>query len=179
MSITGDSPVAYRRFSGYADPRYPEGQWVGSITLSGDASGGTSTLSLVFSEATVAVLNSRMFSLEEFGVSVSAGANDDGRLSTDNLGLGGQAAFQHRFSMSIDTPGGVATVQLRTDSQNILPLFLGGQRVISVQTRILWQQGNPGAGVDTRFEAAGYWWGSRSVMIDGGPQRPPTGLYQR
>jgi len=29
------------------------------------------------------------------------------------------------------------------------------------------------------FEAEGYYWGARSLTANGGPQRPPSGLYRQ
>ena len=178
MSTLGTIQVAYRRFNGYRDPRYPEGQWVGSVTVSGDGSGGTTTGSLVFAEATDVAINSRIYSLEELGLSIDATSDTEGRISTDNLGSGGPAAFQHRFSVELTAVANLTTVQIAAGQLTMLPLFLGAMRVLSVQTRILAGIVNPGVGDDMRFEAAGYWWGSRSVLADGGPQRPPTGLYR-
>ncbi len=178
MSVAGSSPVAYRRFSGYADPRYPEGQWVGSVTRGGDATGGTLTASLTFAEATDIAINSRVFSLEELGVSVDGVASISSRISTDNLGSGGPAAFQHRIDLNMPVITTVTTLQPRGEMWSFLPLFLGSMRVLGVTTRILVQMINPGAGDDARLECAGYWWGPRSVLADGGPQRPPTGLYR-
>ncbi len=177
MSTTGESQVAYRRFSGYTDPRYPEGQWVGSVTVSGDGSGGTTTASLIFAPATAARLNSRMFSLEELGVSVDGTSSATGRLSTDNLGLDGPASLQHRLAFSLTATGQGSTLQPDAEEFSFLPLYLGAMRLALVNTRILFVMSNPGVGDDLRLEGAGYWWGPRSILVDGGAQRPPTGLY--
>lgn len=178
MSVSNDSQVAYRRFSGYTDPRYPEGQWLGSVTVSEDATGGEVIASLIFSEAT-AFINSRFFTLEEVGFSVQ-GTNAGGSvaIATDNLGRDGPAAFQHRFVMAL--VGGTSSLFISPQSRDLpaLPMVLGAMRVPLVQTRIFARKANLLAGDDDRFEAAGYWWGSRSILVDGGPQRPPTGLYK-
>ena len=177
MSVTGDIDVAYRRFSGYLDPRYPEGQWLGSVTVSGDGSGGTLTGSIIFARATESRLNSRIYSLEEIGASISGtDTQDQIRISTDNLGRDGPAAFQHRFVLLL-SEGGTGTIQIFPRDLALLPILLGAMRVPLVNTRILATMINPGVGDDFRFEAAGYWWGSRSVLVDGGPQRPPQGIY--
>ncbi len=179
MSVTGSSPVAYRRFNGWQDPALPEGTWLGSVTVSGDASGGTVTASLDFAEATEARLNSRMFSLEELGLSVNAvGADQDTRVATDNLGRDGPAAFQHRFELLLANLSSTDTAQLLATQLGFLPLWLGAMRVPLVRSRIFSTGVNPTVGSDWRFEAAGYWWGSRSILVDGGPKRPPNGLYR-
>ncbi len=59
----------------------------------------------------------------------------------------------------------------------MLPLFLGSQRLPGITASFSMFADN----VDTEtytFEAEGYRWSPRSVLVDGGPQRPPTGLYQ-
>ncbi len=178
MTVSGDSPVAFRRFSGYTDPRYPQGQWLGSVTVSGDASGGSVNASLLFSEATPA-LNSQFFTLEELGLSLSGtSSTTTARIQTDNLGRDGPAAFQHRMHVNLTGVTAIDTVQLTPRDLSMLPLVLGAMRVVAIQTRMTARITNPGVGDDLRFEAAGYWWGSRSILVDGGPQRPPTGLYR-
>ncbi len=176
MSVVGSTQIAYRRFSGWLDPRYPQGFWLGTVTVLGDASGGTLTASLIFAEATQANLNSSMFSLEELGVSSLVGADRDVRISTDNLGRDGPGAIVHRMQVEMGVIGGIGDTAMKTDTLR-LPIYLGAMRIIGVQTRLICGLNNGGVGLDVRFEAQGYWWGSRSVLVDGGPQRPPTGLY--
>ena len=179
MSVNNSIPVAYRRFSGYVDPRYPDGQWLGSVTLSGDASGGNAVASLIFAEATDARLNSRFFTLEELGLSVSGtDSAATAQVATDNLGRDGPAAFQHRMFFGLQSYASAGVIQLAPRDLGFLPIVLGAMRVPLIQTRLFVRLPNPGVGDDIRFEAAGYFWGSRSILVDGGPQRPPTGLYK-
>ncbi len=178
MSVVATSPVAYRRSSGYADPRYPEGHWLGSVTVSGDASGGTITASIVFSEA-IAQLDSRIYSLEQFtAFSSTESSTRAASFFTDNLGLDGPAALTNRFTGTISPHVTPDTTSLSPRDMTNLPLFLGSMRVRSILTRLGMSLVNPGVGEDYRLEAQGYWWGARSVLVDGGPQRPPTGLYR-
>lgn len=179
MSVSGDSPIAYRRFSGYLDERYPEGQWLGSVTVSGDASGGSLTASLIITPATGTALNSRFFSLEEFGLSVSGtDTTVNAQVATDNLGRDGPAAFQHRMVVRMESDTTAGVVQPLPRDLALPPIILGAMRVPLVNTRLFARLPNPGVGDDVRFEAAGYYWSSRSILVDGGPQRPPTGLYK-
>jgi len=179
VSIAGTIAVAYRRFSGYLDPRYPEGQWLGSVTVSGDASGGNLIASIIFAEATDGNLNSRFFTLEELGLSISGtDSADTAQVATDNLGRDGPAAFQHRMFYGLQSDGSAGVIQVAPRDLGLFPIVLGAMRVPLVQTRIFARVNNPGVGDDVRFEAAGYYWGSRSILVDGGPQRPPAGLYR-
>jgi len=179
VSVAGTIPIAYRRFSGYLDPRYPEGQWLGSVTVSGDASGGNLVASLIFAEGTDTFLNTRFFTLEELGLSVSG--TDTGaqaQVATDNLGRDGPAAFQHRMIILLQSDSTAGVIQPFPRDLFNFPIVLGAMRVPLVATRLLARLPNPGVGDDVRLEAAGYWWGSRAILVDGGPQRPPTGLYK-
>lgn len=135
-------------------------------------------LNLIFSEATPAV-NSRIFSLEQLALlSVGDTTGRNWTMFTDNLGLDGPAALTNRTNL--ETVANTVAVNVALDAKALvfLPLFLGSMRVPLIQTRLGVTSLNPGAGIDYRFEAQGYWWGSRSVLADGGPQRPPTGLYK-
>jgi len=147
------------------------------VTVSGDGSGGSLTASIVFSEASSPALDSRIYSLEQLSGVDSRNAAVGARISTDNLGLDGQAALINNFRLLLNGVGGPEVSPPDSNFLNFRPLYLGSMRVVGVQSRILWGQGNPGTSEDLRFEAQGYYWGPRSVLVDGGPQRPPTGLY--
>lgn len=176
MAVVQSDIVAYRRFSGYLDPRWPLGYWVGSSTGSGDASGGNITIELVFALASQASLSSIMFSLERVGLASSDAASREFRLSVQNMGQDGQAALLYETALATIT-GAVTRSPLDARRTASLPWFLGSQRIQGIQAEVQVDAGNPGVGVDFRFEAQGYYWGARSVLVDGGPQRPPTGLY--
>jgi len=177
MSVVDTSQVAYRRAQGYAQPGLPEGYWLGSVTMEGDASGGTITGSLIFSEATPA-LNSRIYSLEQFALfTLNEDADREINLFTDNLGHDGPAALTNRWTLSTLGEAAGTNSALRPESATLLPLFLGSMRIVGIVTRIGVLLSNPGAARDYRFEAQGYWWGARAVLVDGGVKRPPNGLY--
>lgn len=177
MAISADSQVAFRRFSGFLDPRFPEGYWLGSVTLSGDASGGQATANLIFSEATQPALDSRMYSLEQLSFFRDNNSDIDAGIFTDNLGLDGPAALTNNYHIEGATAGTLARSPVRTATLPPFPIWLGSMRVTGVQTRLALAMLNVN-GTDLRFEAQGYWWGPRSILVDGGPQRPPTGLYK-
>jgi len=172
VSVLNSLPAEYRRFNGYTDPRYPEGFWFGRVAVTGDATGGVAALTIQFNTDLTRV-SSRIFSLEQLSV-----FSDE----TNNRNL----------SLSVGELGGPTGVQLRGFYQMLmvtfvngnalfetpfLPLFLGAQNRVGLASFVA----VTGANVDTvvmDFEAQGYWWGPRSILAEGGPQRPPTGLYR-
>jgi len=89
-----------------------------------------------------------------------------------NLGFG------HLYTIVLQLVTSEARSSAAGREMAILPLFLGSQRAAGVTASFSLLAEN----VDLapyRFEAEGYRWSPRSVLVDGGPQRPPTGLYAR
>ncbi len=178
MTVLAVQGVEYRRFNGYRDPRYPEGMWMGGMTVTGDATGGLMVATLHFNVATD-VISSRIFSLEAIGGSNGTVANVDAALEVVNLGgplslapLGFRRIYRVFFRGV--TSFGAA---LELGGLSFMPLFLGAQQEVTVTSQIALSKPNVDLQVQT-FEAEGYWWGPRSVLQEGGPQRPPTGLYR-
>lgn len=178
MTVLGELSVTYRRYSGYAAPALPEGYWLGVVTVVGDASGGALVLTHLFSLGSPK-LNSRIFSLDQYSIfSLNEAANRGVAISTLNMGIDGPSAIINRWDLTLDANGASTTSSPDTNAQNVLPMFLGAMRFPSIQLRLTATMANPGAGVTYQFEAQGYWWGPRAVLVDGGPQRPATGLYR-
>lgn len=179
MSIITQQVVEHRRFSGYDDPRYPLGSWFAEVQATGDASGDINELDIVFTLQSAAGLNSNMYSLEFFSTSTSDAAERFAVIRTINIGGPSTAGLDHAFSIA--TRRGDASLALSPvtpEALNIVPWFLGSQRVLGV-TSLIAIQGNNVLGLVRRFAAEGYYWGARSVLANGGPQRPPTGLYRQ
>lgn len=176
MSIVTQADVHYRRFNGYLDPRYPQGHWFAKLNLTGDASGGVMQAGLVFTRVAQA-RNSRLYSLEQVSLfSNNNGTPRPGRLFTTNMVGPPLFSLEHRqiINTGADAEGASSTVQA-TDLA-FLPLFLGSQNAQGTTSELALTFANAD-GVVHALEAEGYWWGARSVLADGGPQRPPTGLY--
>jgi len=178
MSVVEQIDVRYRRFSGYLDPRYPEGHWFARASVTGDGSGGFATLSLVFAGATLATRNSRIYSLEQMSVSSTETTERVNLFTAANMGTTQFAQNNEMAVRSLDLAFNTPVAQAVEIGQlSFLPLFLGSQRFVGTTTSIDMLMTNVNA-IVYNFEAQGYWWGPRSVLVDGGPQRPPSGLYR-
>jgi len=178
MSVIGQIVVESRRYSGWVDPRYPIGYWQAALTVTGDATGGSVGVDLVFQGAVPAFLNSQMYSVERLSVLLGADTSRNLRISAINMGGPDNQGFIHQYTVLILNQDSVVGSAIRGDQLTFLPWFLGSQRARGITTSLSLVSAN----VDTvavTFEAEGYRWSPRSVLVDGGPQRPPTGLYAR
>lgn len=176
MAVDNSEIVRYRRFNGYADPRLPEGYWMGSVTSNGDATGGSHALRLIYALATDLFLNTRMYSLEVFNLASNTQTAQNGRLTVTNLGGRNlEQSLVHQTRLETETEQVGATMNAR-DLVGIRRIFLGSQLTAASQADISVIMPN-NDGITWVLQAEGYWWGQRSVLADGGPQRPPSGLY--
>ena len=179
MAIVLQINVESRRYSGYVDPRYPIGYWQGALSLVGNATGGLIGLDLVFQQANGGqLLNSQMYSVERVSATHSDGTNRAYTLSALNMGGPANLGFQHSYVVEVRSRSGGVLCSLDGRFLTMIPIFLGSQRSAGTTASL----SLVGANVDlltVRFEAEGYRWSPRSVLVDGGPQRPPTGLYAR
>jgi len=149
------------------------------LAVTGNASGGLLSVDLVFQQANGADrLNSQMYSIERLGAKSDEGVSRIVRLSSLNMGGPSNQGFSHQYSVRSEAQPGLAAAALSSDAMNLVPWFLGSQRSAGTTASISLVTVNTD-GVTTTFEAEGYRWDPRSVLIDGGPQRPPTGLYRR
>jgi len=176
MSVIGAIPVEYQRFSGYRDFRYPEGFWFASVSAVGDASGGTVNLQLTFAAA-INVRNSRLYSVEQLSTDSSLTVAAVPRLQSTNMAGPSTGTLAHRYVLNC--PLSEVTNAPATDPASLLmlPLFLGAQRGLNLAAHLNLTYANVNT-ILFVFEAQGYWWGPRSILVDGGPQRPPSGLYR-
>lgn len=177
MSVLESIVVESRRYSGWTDPRYPIGFWQAAITVTGDATGGLVGLDLVFQGGLEPRLNSQMYSVERFAGSQSIGTNEEYSVEAVNMGGPANTGFVHRYLVRMIGRGGGGSGSIAGNDFTFLPWFLGSQRTPGI-TAALSLVGLNIDGVAFTFEAEGYRWSPRSVLVDGGPQRPPTGLYR-
>jgi len=178
VSIVGQVNVESRRYSGWIDPRYPIGYWQGSLDLTGDASAGVAGLDLVFQQANGGDrLNSQMYSVERYSVSTSDAVSRNARLSVLNMGGPSNLGFRNLYTVEVQNIAGGQGTAVRTRDALMVPWFLGSQRSAGTTASLSLIIDNVD-GVIYHLEAEGYRWSPRSVLVDGGPQRPPTGLYR-
>ncbi len=179
MAIVGQINVESRRYSGYLDPRYPIAYWQAALSVTGNGTGGALGIDLVFQQANgPARINSQIYSVERFSIRTSDGVTRSMRVGAINLGGPANLAFSHEYVVLVSSVSGNALSAASGREMAMLPLFLGSQRQAGQTASFSLITDN----VDTivfKFEAEGYRWSPRSVLVDGGPQRPPTGLYAR
>jgi len=155
----------------------PSGIWQADIESTGDASGGTNNVDVVFSNS--GEEDDSFYSLEQFG---------DQHDAADSLARQLQVANQHNYR-SPTTP--ITSVYLASASTGIaavtgwaardfpfLPLFLGTSppAVAAVQLFIRWSIVNTTT-VAYRVHAWGYRWGPRVFDTPTGPRRPLGGIF--
>lgn len=175
MAVVFSETVAYRRFNGYSDPRMPEGMWFAVGGGAGDATGGLFSIQLIFSLTTQPQLSSRLFSLEQFYIDKTDATIVDWRLRTENMDGPPNFAMRNTFRIRTTNAGTISS-NLDPVSTTMLPLFLGSQRIAGILAHLAISGTNVNLAV-REFGAQGYWWGPRSVLADGGPSRPASGLY--
>ena len=174
----GQILVESRRYSGWMDPRYPIGYWMGRLEVTGNASGGELGIDLLFQTAFPAVRNSQLYSVERFAVTSTEATDRIARIDVVNMGGPGNAGFRHRYAVLIRSIGNVPNAGAGIPEQQALcPWFLGSQGIGGTSASLSFLTTNLD-GETFSLEAEGYRWSSRSVLIDGGPQRPPTGPYR-
>ncbi len=178
MSLAAQIAIESRRYSGWTDPRYPIGYWQAALRLTGNASGGLLGIDLLFQLATAERLNSQMYSVERLTVTSASSVNRIVKIAASNMGGPGNVAFTHQYSVELRAFTNVAGSALLGADLTFIPWFLGSQRQ-PAQTGSVSLIAENIDGVEFTFEAEGYRWSPRSVLVDGGPQRPPTGLYAR
>lgn len=179
MAVIQQIVVESRRYSGWIDPRYPIGYWQAALSVTGDATGGDLAIDLVFQGAEPPFLNSQLYSVERLSVSSSEATSRAAMVLAVNMGGPANQGFLHRYMFTLQGTNFATRSAGRAEQfGGLVPWFLGSQRTAGITASLSIGLGNIN-GVTYEFEAEGYRWSPRSVLVDGGPQRPPTGLYQR
>ena len=178
MAVSEDVPVVLRRFNGFSDPRMPIGFWAGQGIVTGTATGGSSFINFILAPAQANRL-SLMFSLEQLTCKTS-----DVTATSAVLDVAGCDEMSTRFSVIRPEVAfvleAVADPSFATIRADMLPglrgIWLGEQ--IDPTIGMSMNVGTPNINLEVfSARAQGYVWNPRSVLADGGPGRPPTGLY--
>jgi len=178
MAVVAQIVVESRRYSGWTDPRYPIGYWQAALQVNGDASGGQLAIDLVFQSAIPAFLNSQMYSVERLSITTNDAVDRDMAIKAVNMDGPSNLAFAHQYSVAMNAQDGVGRSAISGGDLTMLPWFLGSQRQAGTTASLSLVTDNVNT-ITFKFEAEGYRWSSRSVLVDGGPQRPPTGPYRQ
>lgn len=174
MTIIEVTPIEYRKFSGYDEPQFPTGMWVGTPQVTGDGSAGDMVAQLNFTEAT-SFRNSQYYSLEQLVVTFNAAISSNLRLAITNMDSDiPNVSWRYSIELLLDQSGS-ASMRLR-DAMAVKGIFLGQQRTVDSAAGMSFSQDNDDGQVLSVI-AQGYVWSARSTAVPGGPQRPPTGLY--
>lgn len=176
MSVVATHTVLMRRFRGFADPAMPAGQWSVFGSATGNAGGGVLQQFLEFQIA--GLRDSRMFSLEQINVSIFLATPTQAMIEVINMGEPSDVTGTIGWSVAT-TSNGSSVSPLRSIAGAdlaFLPIWMGAKSVESVASSLLVEMDNVD-GATVGVHAAGYWWSSRAVNADGGPQRPPGRIF--
>lgn len=176
MSVSEIQQVSTRLYSGYLDPRYPMGTWFGNFAVTGNATGGTLTIHHQFMAFDQPAVASILYSLEQLSILSTASGTQQYRVRTFNMDRHPAGALSNAFRVQsrADQSGGSS---LDTSELLPVPLFLGAPAMQGTTASIALTTANVDVIVIT-MSVQGYFWGSRSILVDGGLQRPPFGLYR-
>lgn len=171
MSVIDQADVRYRPYGGYEDRRLPTANWFGTVTVTGDASGGTRSAQLIFNRAT-ALRQSRYYSIEAITATDADNVAKSVRFQTSNLGDRNRQ-LNLLLEASVGTSAELSALSLLV----MRAFFIGNQQQAGTTTAIILTVTN----VDTdafTFSAEGYSWGPEAASAPGGGiLRPTSGLY--
>jgi len=173
MSIINQHTVGILPYRGYDDLGLPIGSWFGRGASTGDASGGDHTIQFDFAFAGQP-RNSQLYSLEQIFWIVSGSGAFVGRLLVSNFDQGIEGSMQYSLNAVANEAGNAALIG--RDVVGFKGIWLGQQAVKASGMSI----GITIDNTDTQIQVAGirgYVWSQRSTNAEGGPQRPPNGLF--
>jgi len=178
MSVTVESAVFYRGYNGWQEQQYPIAYWWAASEGTGDATGGQLNQRFIFNRLGDP-RNSRLYSLEYYNVGTVVNNNVDAILVASGFQGPGASSLGNVWAM--ETRINIIKTALRaaaiaSDYQRV-PVFMGGQEIIQLGDQALSLLITNPNGSKYTFDAGGYVWGPRSILANGGPQRPPGGLY--
>lgn len=178
MTILSDVPIRRLQYRGYDDPALPVGIWWVTGVVVGDASGGTAQVRGTLKEEGDAV-SGNMWNLEQ----VMAFTSDATPLAifitaaglSPSRELPGVDAI---YQGILDTTGAGLGNTALGNAMHRLPIWLGAVRGgADVRATIGFGITNPTASDSLAVSAMGYIWDPRSILVDGGPQRPERSLF--
>jgi len=179
VSIFERTTITRRPYGAFLDATLPVGIWLSRGEVTGDTSGGTQDIEILFS-STAQLRTQEIFSLEQLSVFLTSGASQVASIRTVNLDpdipLPGEVNAQQQWSISLVVTGGGAVVLSGADHVGVRGLFLGRQDAPNGNTGLTIQVGNVN-GIILAVRAQGYLWGPRSVSTNQGPRRPESGVY--
>lgn len=171
MTVTAAEFALTTPMPGWADVQgLPSGIWSADISLTGDASGGLRSISILF--ASTGQSNPRFYSLEYFNFVDTQNSTENMSIFTSGMGSR-QSGGPGFVGMNIVTNTGQTVA--RSSPEETLAfkgLFLGRQSARNAPALL----GIDGDNFDTdvlRVGVAGYVWDSQAMGVSGGIKRPP------
>jgi len=179
MSVSIFFRVDTRPYSAYRDPSLPIAAYIAQGGVAGNASGGEVLMAFRFQGAETDARVSQMYNLEQLSIDTTDGTGRAVRIDTinmDALAPARQASPQMWQTTLVAFPGSLGSGLVLPATQ--LPIWLGAPAVdpASGDGAIRFTFAN----VDLILYAItiqGYIWSPRSVLAEGGPQRPVRSLF--
>jgi len=179
MSVFVTTRVDIRPYSGYSDPSLPIAAWISQGTVTGDVTGGSVFITMIFELDETDFRLSQLYNLEQFSMDHDAPSAFAGLMTTramDRLSPQRDAAEQRWGLVGVTDGANQAAVGI--DALAGLPIWLGSPNEdFSVDSGLRFETPNVDARV-VNVTAQGYVWGPRSVLAEGGPQRPANGFFR-
>lgn len=152
----------------------PIGVWASQANLIGDASAGSHVIELLFNPAT-APTDSKLYSAEWITLRTTAAAGTaDVEISSINLDdvFG---AWNQGYQVTLAAPVGLQR-RIKPIDQVPSKWFLGHQRFAGIATTLSFRTPNVDL-ITLTVGAQGYIWTPRSLLVEGGLQRPANGMW--
>ena len=154
----------------------PSGIWFGTVTNTGDGTGGTNAAALTFQ--TGVQLSARLFMLGALNIRINPSAADRVLSVVSNMGWQGEswnfAALVRTARLNVGQP----TEMEATNKQAFRGVLLGGPFNTTEQFVLEATTVNIDLEV-LRLSAQGYVWDQETLQVPGGPKLPPDSLYSR
>lgn len=165
-------------WSGSDRPQLPAGIWWGSGTQVGDASGGQLRIRFEFS-AEGDPASGDIYSLEQMSGFISIITQTKGWMSTIGMApQAGSSLFDRLWAILYDSTAPTLAQASMSDDTPLLPILIGTLRGgVDDIGALEFGVDNPTATDSLSVTAMGYRWTSRSVLAEGGPQRPSNSIF--
>ncbi len=180
MTVLGDpSPPTTRRWSGWAtNEGFPIGTWVAQAQVTGDATGGIMVAIINFNVATTPI-NRNLYSLEQCSTrnsNIVAGERTLRSVNMDEEQTIGAIALVWTFTGPAASGSSPFVGGPPSETTVLKRIFLGAQRFDGIAPTLRLEAPNSN-GNGLTLAAQGYFWSPRSLLVEGGPQRPPSGMW--
>lgn len=162
---------------GYDNPSLPAGVWLAGGQVTGDATGGFNSAQFLFNLANEEA-SARQWNLEQFQVrngGTAIGDIEEGQMRINNMGQFtiDRALFLRTYHFRLPVGQFDSSTPVNVMSQ---PIFLGSLNLPGGTANIEFAIPNTNGGSISAV-AWGYMWEPRSLMAEGGLQRPVGSLF--